>query len=345
MTIRDTLDQNGIGSLDNLQILPLEGKVEWFVKDKKIIAYHLGKNYSVLTKKISQHIPETTQDAKGLYFYWYTFPLMNYYHCINDGLGPLANYLELKKQYPNLQLLLNPNGRKVSKHPPFVLELLELLNIDWQYSNVNCNYEKVFYSCTLVNDLRTGKRCKPHAKIYDLIQRLVRTSRKRFPDVPRHQKIYLSRRAHANPLKDRKQTIGEDNTLKRGITNEDDMVEIMTRHGWKEVFGENYSLGEKISMFSHMEKYISTAGAGVTNILWRINQNLITGGIHSPGFPFPSDTHNRHIVAQAPWMQNCNINIYPGAVVFEDPIAGARDYNSPWKVNNLVAFKNWIKTL
>ena len=47
-----------------------------------------------------------------------------------------------------------------------------------------------------------------------------------------------------------------------------------------------------------MTKYISTAGAGVTNILWRINKDINVGGIHTPGFPFPSENHNRHIVAQ-----------------------------------------------
>ena len=54
------------------------------------------------------------------------------------------------------------------------------------------------------------------------------------------KKIYLSRRAHANPLANRKTVIGEDNTVKRGLTNEDEVVEILKELGYVEVFGENY---------------------------------------------------------------------------------------------------------
>jgi len=28
-----------------------------------------------------------------------------------------------------------------------------------------------------------------------------------------------------------------------------------------------------------------------------------------------------------------------------DPAAGARNYNSPWYINNLVAFKQWARTI
>ena len=107
--------------------------------------------------------------------------------------------------------------------------------------------------------------------------------------------IYISRRAHANPLANRKQVLGEDNTVKRGLTNEDSVVEILTALGYDEIFGENLTLAEKIVTFNSMQKYISTAGAGVANILWTMPNPVSVGGIHTPGFPFPSNDHATHI--------------------------------------------------
>ena len=46
-------------------------------------------------------------------------------------------------------------------------------------------------------------------------------------------------------------------------------------------------------LFGGMSKYISSAGAGVTNILWVRNQDVHVGGIHSAGFPFPENNHSR----------------------------------------------------
>ncbi len=343
--IRKTFDSTGLGVLNNLQILDFASKVEWFVHDNELIPYHLGKNTSAALSNVTDiRIPTITNKQQGVYFYWYTFPTMNYYHCINDAIGPIYNYFRLKADYPDIQFMLNPRGRKVLQHPPFVAELLDLLDIDYVYTDENTSYERVYYSDTLCNDVSTGKRIPPDSRIYSMIEQCVQRARTRAPDVPVHKKIYLSRRAHANLLKNRKLVIGEDNTIKRGITNEDAMVDILKTIGYTEVFGENYTLAEKISMFSHMHKYISTAGAGVTNILWRINQDLSVGGIHTPGFPFPSGDHNRHIVAQSPYMDKTSINLYKGEVVFEDP-QPTKGYNHPWRITNLDAFRKWAETI
>ena len=111
-----------------------------------------------------------------------------------------------------------------------------------------------FKKNTLNQDER-GKRTQPHPKQWELIDNMVKRSLAE-TDVPAYDKIYLSRRAHANPLTDRKAVIGEDNTIKRGLTNEDEVVEILTELGYTEVFGENYTLAEKIALFSKMKKYI-----------------------------------------------------------------------------------------
>ena len=343
ISVREAFDSEGIGVYNNLQILDFTSKVEWFVQGEDVIPYHLGKNLTFLSNKIKPTPPSVTRTIPGTFFYWYTFPTMNYYHCINDGVGPLYNYFLLKDRIPDIKFILNARPRKVEKHPPFVTELLDLLDISYEFSDQTAQYERVYFSDTLCNERGTGKRKPPDNRIYSMIERLVRISRKIYPDVPVHDSVYLSRRTHANPQYNT-HIIGEDNTVKRGLVNEDLIVNILKDIGFTEVFGENYNLGEKISMFSKMQKYISTAGAGVTNCLWRINEPLSVGGIHTPGFPFPSEDHNRHIVAQNPWMQKCRIRLYPGEVRFEDP-QPVKGYNHPWLIANTQEFYNWAKTI
>jgi hypothetical protein len=246
---------------------------------------------------------------------------------------------------PNLKLIINCSPRPkggVTKHPPFVEELLQLLNIEYEFTDEHCKYENVYFGDTTGQDSK-GRRVRPNNTQYRLLQTCIDLAKTK-AQAPQYDKIYLSRRAHANPLSNRKDVIGEDNTVKRGLTNEDEVVDILTKLGYTEVFGENYTLAEKIVLFNGMKKYISTAGAGVANILWTMPNSVSVGGIHTPGFPFPSDTHEKHICCNKQFV-NATINLYPGKVKFVDPIAGAKNYNSPWYINNLKAFSEWAATI
>jgi hypothetical protein len=339
---------NGIATFNNVQILDMaKTKVETIVENGVHVPLHLGKNAKWFFKnnKKVDHSPEVSTTKTGDYFYLYTMPLTNYYHMLLDGIGCLARYFELLESNPNIKLLLNQSPRAkggVVNHPPFVTELLDLLGIDWEYTDEHCIYERVYFGDTL-GQTSAGKRIRPDNRQYLLLKQCIQRA-KLVAQAPKYEKIYLSRRAHANPLNDRKAVIGEDNTVKRGLTNEDSVVEILTDLGYAEVFGENYSLAEKIVLFNGMSKYISTAGAGVANMLWTMPNSCSVGGIHSPGFPFPGDGHKSHICCNKEFI-NATINNYPGKVLFVDPAAGAQNYNSPWYINNLDAFKKWASRI
>jgi len=340
---------NGIAVFNDLQILDLaKTKIEYFVEQGQLLPVHIGKNakdFFKNNKKTNIVIPEIGHTRTGNYFYWYTVPLVNYYHMLLDGVGCLTRYFELRKTVPDLKLILNCNPRPkgaVTQHPPFVEELLQLLDIDYEYTDEATVYEHVYFGDTIAQD-HNRKRLRPDAAQYHLLQQCIALA-KNSTEVEQYDRIYLSRRAHANPLNNRKAVIGEDNTVKRGLTNEDEVVDILTSLGYTEVFGENYTLAEKIVLFNGMKKYISTAGAGVANILWTMPNSVSVGGIHTPGFPFPSNNHERHICCNKQFV-NATINVYPGKVLFVDPEAGAKNYNNPWYINNLVAFRNWAETI
>jgi hypothetical protein len=342
--------QNGIARLQNCQIMDLaRTKQEFFLLNgDELVPASLGKNAKALVNN-HKNIGSVPCDCKGVklgnYYYWYTLPLVNYYHLLLDGVGHLASYFALKKELPDLKLLLNQSPRPkggVVKHPPFVTELLALFDIDWEYTDENIMYDTVYYGDTL-GQHPNGKRRTPDDLQYKLLQHLIDTAKQR-ATAPQYDKIYLSRRAHANPQNNRKDLIGEDNTVKRGLTNEDDVVNILKGLGYTEVFGENYSLAEKIVLFNGMKKYISTAGAGVANMLWTMPNSVSVGGIHTPGFPFPSDKHASHICTNKRFV-NAPIGLYPGKVCFVDEVQGAKNYNSPWYINNLDAFSKWAATI
>jgi hypothetical protein len=337
----------GIATFNNVQILDMaKTKVETVVESGVHVPLHLGKNAGAFFKnnKKIDHNPEVSTKKTGDYFYLYTMPLTNYYHMLLDGIGCLVRYFELLESNSAIKLLLNQSPRAkggVVNHPPFVIELLDLLGIDWEYTDEHCVYERVYFGDTLGQTL-AGKRIRPDNRQYALLKQCIHRA-KLVAQAPQHEKIYLSRRAHANPLTNRKAVIGEDNTVKRGLVNEDSVVEILTDMGYAEVFGENYTLAEKIVLFNGMKKYISTAGAGVANMLWTMPNSVSVGGIHTPGFPFPGNNHSSHI-CNGPEV-NCTTDIYNGKVLFVNPVEGAKNYNSPWYINNLVAFKDWAHTI
>jgi hypothetical protein len=340
-----SLITNNVIRFQNVQIHDLaDTKVEVFTVGDENYLMHIGKGASQMAKKVIPPEPTPIERAKlGNYYYWYTIPLHNYYHCILDGVGQLSWYFELRKQIPDLKLVLNATPKPpLVKHPTFVTELLDLFDIEYEYSDCNVMYDTVYFGLTLGQD-SNGKRIRPQDRQYELIRELIDRAKDR-ATAPQIDCIYLSRRAHANPLNNRKDIIGEDNTVKRGITNEDEIVDILSSLGYTEVFGENYTLAEKIVLFNGMKKYITSAGAGVTNILWSMPNSLTVGGIHSPGFGFPVQNHARHICTH-PDQLKATINCYLGKVCFVDEQAGAKDYNSPWRIDNLEAFRKWAATI
>ena len=337
----------GVAEFTDVQILDLAvTRIEVFIENGTGHLIHYGKNTDIIARRHTlkqEWLTPTTHTRTGVYFYWYTIPLVNYYHTLLDGVGSLVHFMRLREQYPDIVLLLNVSPRPkggVVKHPPFVTELLDLLDIKYEFTDPAAEYERVLYGAPL--GISAGKRCRPPPEQYELLRRLISIAHDRAPSAPVRQ-VYISRRAHKNPLSNRKGVVGEDNTVKRGLVNEDAVVEILQDLGYTEVFGENLDLAQKIVLFHNMDKYISTAGAGVANLLWTMPRSVSVGGIHTPGFPFPSNNHNTHICT-GPEV-NCTISNYPGKVEFVDPVAGAANYNSPWYINNLSAFRKWATTI
>ena len=79
------------------------------------------------------------------------------------------------------------------------------------------------------------------------------------------KKIYVSRRTWTQPKSD---NIGTDYTAERMCVNEDDVVELLRSYGFEEIFCENLSMEEKISVFRSAESVVGPIGGGMSNVLF-----------------------------------------------------------------------------
>ena len=329
--------KDGIANFSHAQIPDYKRFGVEIIKTSQPIMVELGKNAHAVKEPKYKDVPWSGTINKGSYFYWYSKPLHNYYHTILDSLGCLFYYFELKYDYPELKLLVNKNHANLNKWPPYVKEVLDILNIEYEYTDEHAVYENIYFGDTM-NQSDTGQRISPKPGQFLMIDGLVRAAKALKLDVPQHDNIYISRRTKHNPNYS-KDLIGEDNTQKRGCVNEDEIVDILSKHGFVEVFGENYTLAEKITMFSRMIKYVTFSGAGITNTLYR--KKGFIGGISSPGLLFPDiQRHGRHII-YSKYYDNV-VNIFQDTS-FVDP--QSKKYNNPWKINSIDNFRRWAKEL
>ena len=172
--------KDGIAKFCNAQIYDqaYTGVCELLRQDKDYFPLELGKSADRLLDKVE--IPKEQTP------------------CILDALGCLHYYFQIREKYPGVVLLVNRTPRMgLQDYPPFVKEMFELLNIKWDYTDPNVTYEYVYFGDTLNQNL-DGKRIRPDPAQWQLIDRLVQNAKSRV-QMPVYNKIYLSRRAHANP--------------------------------------------------------------------------------------------------------------------------------------------------
>jgi len=73
-----------------------------------------------------------------------------------------------------------------------------------------------------------------------------------YPKVKGHERIYISRK----------------NARSRKVLNEDKVIELLTRHGFKTVELELFPVSEQVRLFSNAEAIVSAHGGGLTNLVF-----------------------------------------------------------------------------
>jgi hypothetical protein len=282
-----------------------------------------------------------------VYFFIYNFD--NYYHFMYDTLPYLYNYFELKREIPNLKLLINyPNKKK--EFYQFNLDVFKILKLDYIIHNENNIYENLYLSNSLTHGGLSNEPPHPYIfSIYEKISQSISTTFKTY------QKIFISRRTWTRP---KSNNIGTDYTTRRKMINEDKLVEELNKLGFVEIFAEDYSLEEKIAIFSRAKVIIGAIGGGMCNLLFSPKETK-TICIVSPyfldinyRFKYSMDHTNITYFKETSVYSNTNIPMYIRVKILEgqykDRIGEIVDYKDGKYLinlsnNDVAGFNNEIK--
>lgn len=195
-----------------------------------------------------------------VFFFIYNFD--NYYHYLYDTIPYLYTYLELKKEKPELKLLINYPNKFKKEFYKFNIELLEKFvdRKDWLIHNDKYIYKSIYISSSLTHGGFSNN--PPRKEIYELYQYL---KNKIIASKESPKLVYISRRTWIN---NDNSNIGTDYTTRRKMMNEDLLVEELIKLGFTEVFAENLSTDDKINLFSKAEIIIGSIGGGMANLLF-----------------------------------------------------------------------------
>jgi len=232
---------------------------------EKTMSLNCGSIYEKENMKynyISKNILYTNNSP--LFFFIYNTD--NYFHFLYDTLPYLISYLKLKEEIPNIKLLMQyPNPQK-SDFYPFVIEFLELLNIqkdDIIIVNEETKYDYIYISTSYTHDFDSN--LPPRKEIYDLYKNIVVNVKKKNNNIETPAKIYISRRSW---LHNDFSNIGTNYTTRRKLINENELVEKLSKENYVEVFTEKLSTVEKILYFSNATHVIGAIGGGISNVLF-----------------------------------------------------------------------------
>lgn len=258
------------------------------------------------TKSIDVDIninPCSVEFNESVFFFVYNFD--NYYHFIYDTLPYLISFNEIKKEIPNIKLLVNYPTEQSVKLYQFVIEFLELCGIssnDLVFVNNNTKYKNVYVSNSYTHDIDSN--LPPRNEIYEFYRGII-------PKYPNNyntpKKIYISRRTY---LHNNFENIGTNYTTRRTLVNETDLVNFLQTKGYVEVFTENMSTLEKLTLFYNSESIIGSIGGGLCNVLFsKPNTELIC--LVSPTF---LDINRRFIYS----LNKVKLNLFNESYHIED---------------------------
>ena len=316
--------------------------------DEKIMSLNKDSFYDSNEYQVDNLI-NFNQELNPVFFFIYNFD--NYYHFLYDTIGYLYVYLELKKQIPELKILVNyPNPTK-NEFYRFNLDILEkIINInDLIIVNSNIYYKNIYISTSLTHGGLSNS--PPRKELYNLYKLIKNKIVKELTIYPK--RIYISRRTWIN---NDITNIGTNYTTRRKMINEDELVTKLNKYGIQEIFAENLSIDEKINIFSSAELIIGSIGGGMSNLLFSNKSTksivLVTPDFLKINYRFKFSMENTDITYFEDiltYKEKNNIPLYTRVKIVKTVIIGEIcDYiNNKYLVNlsnnDVAGFNNEIK--
>lgn len=267
--------------------------------------------------------------------FFFNYNVANYYHWLYDTIPYLVHYFELLKAHPDAHLLCNfPYGQNA--HFDFFYDTLSCLGIPRNrviFPKHGVLYQKMYLGSSLTHNRYSSD--PPHP--------LAQSIYKRFKAKQSQPKrIYLSRRTWTKVDKNR--NIGTDYTLSRKCVNEDNVFAIFDRFGFEEIFCEDYTIQEKVSIFRNAEIVAGPMGGGFANVLFSRPETTVLC-INSPDF-FRINERLYHSLQHAS-VQHFNSTKFlrkSPSQSSANSLSVTGGFNSPWEVD-LVLLEQMLKNL
>jgi hypothetical protein len=204
-------------------------------------------------------INETITHKELCPVYFFIYNTDNYFHFLYDSLPILYQFFEVRKLHPSLKLLMNPKHKY-----PFIFDCLNLLDIaenDILFAKHETEYSEIYVSNSLTHDGQSND--PPHPAIWSIYERMKNAAMKIPIKTP--SKFYVSRRSwiHGD-----NSNIGTNYTTRRKLENEDEVVEILKKKGYEEVFCETLTMTEKIQYFTNATDIVGAIGGGMCNCVF-----------------------------------------------------------------------------
>jgi hypothetical protein len=250
-TGRNTHYPNCLISTGNTLVNPYDERVMSLQRD----SFYNGDQWETPDVTMVTDIYETTP------VYFFTYNVDNYFHFLYDTLPYLAGYFMLKQTIPDLTLLLNTSHPTKQRLPPFVGEMLRLLNVRWKFVDEFTVYSKVFISSSFTHG---GKSNAPPSDLTYTVWRKLADAVSE-PVAPTPKRFYISRRTWVHNQTD---NLGTNYTTRRCCENEDQVVNLLASYGIEEVFMELLTTEQKIQYCKNAELIVGVVGGGMCNLLF-----------------------------------------------------------------------------
>jgi capsular polysaccharide biosynthesis protein len=218
-----------------------------------------GMTYNYIAKSINKY------HRDPVFFFIYNTD--NYFHFLYDTMPYLISFLHLKKQIPNIKLLMQYPYEQKREFYPFVIEFLLLLNIsqsDIILINDTIEYSEIYISTSFTHDLDSN--LPPRKEIYNFYKDIANFTKNTYSSIfETPKKIYISRRTW---IHNDFSNIGTNYTTRRRLINENEIVENLVNNGYTEIFTEKLTTIEKILYFANATHIIGAIGGGISNVLF-----------------------------------------------------------------------------
>jgi len=249
----------------------------------------------------------------------------NFLHFTYDTLSEIEIIRKIVKRLKaaNRNILFAYNHKLLDNWIERFEDLDEVLDFDFLKNGEKVDISQIpkntIFSSIIINPngFNTGRKIYSN-RYYNFASKVLQKSNTKFKGKKYWDKIYISRRARDNNK--------TQCDRRRRLTNEDQVVKFYSARGYKEIWMEDYSFLEKISILSYA-KQIALQGSATCLLLSIIRNKKITFliGPYNLGV-FPRNSKNGH-----------KIRIIYGS--YNKKLA--KKVNIPWSINVKNLNKSW----